>query len=70
MGQVLNRDQLLKVWGYRGGVATRTVDTHVLTVQLYQDNIQSPIFIQTLHGVGYKFIASCNTMGRCCFGCG
>jgi DNA-binding response OmpR family regulator len=59
-GQVLNRDQLLQeVWGYRGGVATRTVDTHVLTVRKkLRDNIQSPIFIQTLHGVGYKFIAS------------
>ena len=33
-GKVLTRDQLLQeVWGYRGGVATRTVDTHVLTVK-------------------------------------
>lgn len=59
-GQVLNRDQLLQeVWGYRGGVATRTVDTHVLTVRKkLRDNIQAPVFIQTLHGVGYKFIAT------------
>ena len=59
-GQVLTRDQLLQeVWGYRGGVATRTVDTHVLTVRKkLRDNIQAPIFIQTLHGVGYKFIAT------------
>ena len=58
-GKVLSRDQLLReVWEYRGGVATRTVDTHVLTVRKkLRDNIQSPIFIQTLHGVGYKFIA-------------
>ena len=58
-GKVLTRDQLLQeVWGYRGGVATRTVDTHVLTVRKkLRDNIQEPIFIQTLHGVGYKFIA-------------
>ncbi len=58
-GKVLSRDQLLQeVWDYRGGVATRTVDTHVLTVRKkLRDNIQNPIFIQTLHGVGYKFIA-------------
>ena len=44
---------LQEVWGYRGGVATRTVDTHVLTVRKkLRDNIQEPIFIQTLHGVG------------------
>lgn len=57
-GKVLSRDQLLQqVWGYQKGVATRTVDTHVLTVRKkLRDNIQSPEFIQTLHGVGYKFI--------------
>ena len=56
--QILSRDQLLKeVWGYKKGVTTRTVDTHVLTIRKkLRDNAQSPSFIQTLHGVGYKFI--------------
>ena len=57
---ILTRDQLLKeVWGYKKGVTTRTVDTHVLTIRKkLQDNAQSPMFIQTLHGVGYKFIGN------------
>ena len=57
-GKILSRDQLLQeVWGYKSGVATRTVDTHVLTIRKkLRDNAQTPFFIQTLHGVGYKFI--------------
>lgn len=59
-GKILSRDQLLQeVWGYKSGVHTRTVDTHVLTVRKkLRDNAQVPQFIQTLHGVGYKFIGS------------
>jgi two-component system response regulator VicR len=59
-GRILSRDELLKrVWGYKAGIATRTVDTHVLTVRKkLGDNAQSPRFIETLHGVGYQFIAS------------
>lgn len=58
-GRILSRDVLLeRVWGYRAGVATRTVDTHVLTVRKkLRDDAQSPRFIRTLHGVGYQFIA-------------
>jgi two-component system alkaline phosphatase synthesis response regulator PhoP len=57
-GRILPRDVLLeRVWGYRAGVATRTVDTHVLTVRKkLRDDAQSPRFIRTLHGVGYQFI--------------
>ena len=57
---ILTREQLLKeVWGYKKGVTTRTVDTHVLTIRKkLQDNAQQPFFIQTLHGVGYKFIGN------------
>ena len=55
---VLTREQLLQeVWGYSKGVTTRTVDTHVLTIRKkLQDRAQKPMFIQTLHGVGYRFI--------------
>ena len=57
-GKILSRDMLLQeVWGYKSGVATRTVDTHVLTIRKkLRDNAHIPVFIQTLHGVGYKFI--------------
>ena len=59
-GRILSRDLLLwQVWGYKSGIATRTVDTHVLTVRKkLGDNAQNPQFIETLHGVGYQFIAS------------
>lgn len=58
-GRILSRDLLLRqVWGYKSGIATRTVDTHVLTVRKkLGDNAQNPLFIETLHGVGYQFIA-------------
>lgn len=58
-GKIIPRDELLKrVWEYKSGVATRTVDTHVLTVRKkLRDDAGSPRFIQTLHGVGYQFIA-------------
>ena len=59
-GRILSRDELLReVWGYKSGIATRTVDTHVLTVRKkLGDDAQNPRFIETLHGVGYQFIAS------------
>jgi len=59
-GRILSRDLLLRqVWGYKSGIATRTVDTHVLTVRKkLGDNAQNPLFIETLHGVGYQFIAT------------
>ena len=58
-GRILSREELLKhVWGYKAGIATRTVDTHVLTVRKkLGDDAQNPFFIETLHGVGYQFIA-------------
>ena len=58
-GHIVTRTMLLEqVWGYRAGVATRTVDTHVLTVRKkLRDDAQDPRFIRTLHGVGYQFIA-------------
>jgi DNA-binding response OmpR family regulator len=59
-GVILSREQLLSdVWGYKSGIATRTVDTHVLTVRKkLRDSVQTPVFIQTLHGVGYRFIGA------------
>ena len=57
-GRILSREELLRrVWGYKAGIATRTVDTHVLTVRKkLGDDAQNPQFIETLHGVGYQFI--------------
>ena len=58
-GKVLPRELLLTtIWEYNPNVTTRTVDTHILNVRKkLGDNAQEPLFIETMHGVGYKFIA-------------
>ncbi len=58
-GKVLQRDELLtSIWKYSAGVTTRTVDTHILNVRKkLRDDASEPAFIETLHGIGYKFIA-------------
>lgn len=56
-GVVLSRDQLLnEVWGYDAAVTTRTIDVHVAWLrQKLESNPRHPQFIQTIHGMGYKF---------------
>jgi DNA-binding response OmpR family regulator len=53
-GRAFSRDEILnKVWGFENFPTTRTVDTHVLQLrQKFNDNM-----IETVRGVGYKFIA-------------
>ncbi|HHO50120.1 MAG TPA: winged helix family transcriptional regulator, partial [Deltaproteobacteria bacterium] len=57
--KVLSREELLTtIWNYSANVTTRTVDTHILNVRKkLKDDAASPRFIETLHGVGYRFIA-------------
>lgn len=57
-GKVLNREELLtSIWRYSPNVTTRTVDTHILNVRKkLRDDAASPSFIETMHGVGYRFI--------------
>ena len=59
-GKVLPRGELLTgIWRYSPNVTTRTVDTHILNVRKkLRDDAGSPRFIETLHGVGYRFIGS------------
>jgi DNA-binding response OmpR family regulator len=55
---VLTRDELLnKVWGLEAYPVTRTVDNHIagLRAKLEADPAR-PTHIQTVHGVGYKFV--------------
>jgi two-component system alkaline phosphatase synthesis response regulator PhoP len=56
-GAALTRDELLnEVWGYNAMPSTRTVDVHVAWIrQKLEDNPKHPQFIQTVHGLGYKF---------------
>ncbi len=56
-GQVLSRDVLLeKVWNYDSEVSTRTVDTHILNLRRKLQDGPPNRHIQTVHGVGYKFV--------------
>jgi len=57
-GVVHSRDQLLDaVWGYDAMPSTRTVDVHIAWLrQKLESNPKHPHFIQTVHGLGYKFI--------------
>ncbi|MFT6142807.1 MAG: DNA-binding response OmpR family regulator [Myxococcota bacterium] len=56
--KVLPREELLTgIWKYSPNVTTRTVDTHILNVRKkLRDDATHPRFIETMHGVGYKFV--------------
>ncbi|HEX3702181.1 MAG TPA: response regulator transcription factor [Vicinamibacterales bacterium] len=57
-GATISRDELLtEVWGYDEMPLTRTVDVHVAGLrQKIETNPKSPVFVLTVHGLGYKFI--------------
>jgi two-component system alkaline phosphatase synthesis response regulator PhoP len=57
-GQTVSREELLRsVWEYSSGVNSRTVDVHIAWLrQKLEDSPQSPRFIQTVRGVGYRFV--------------
>lgn len=56
-GNVVSREDLLEgVWEYQPGVSSRTIDVHVAWVrQKLEENPQSPRYIRTVRGVGYRF---------------
>src|SRR5215213_8015937 len=58
-GTVHTRDHLLDaVWGYDAMPTTRTVDVHIAWLrQKLEENPKHPQYIQTVHGLGYKFTA-------------
>ncbi len=57
-GRVFNRDQLLeRVWGHDFAGIDRVVDVHVgLLRRKLEPDPANPTFIQTVRGVGYKFV--------------
>ena len=57
-GEVVSRETLLKeVWGYRAGVASRTVDTHILYLrQKVEDDPSKPVHVVSVYGEGYRFV--------------
>jgi two-component system alkaline phosphatase synthesis response regulator PhoP len=55
---VINRDELMMVvWGYNSDVNTRTLDMHIVRLRKkIENNPDRPHFMQTVRGVGYKFL--------------
>jgi len=56
-GMVFSRDQLLdRVWGNDRSVTQRSVDVYVRRVrEKIENQPQDPAYVQTVHGVGYRF---------------
>jgi len=56
-GTVVTREELLQqVWEYQSDVSSRTIDVHIAWLrQKLEDNPQSPKYIHTVRGVGYRF---------------
>ena len=59
-GETLSRETLLhEVWGYASTPSTRTVDVHVAWLrQKLEEDPKNPLWILTVHGLGYKFAES------------
>lgn len=55
--KVINREELMmEVWGYNADVNTRTLDMHIVRLRKkIENNPDSPTYLQTVRGVGYKF---------------
>lgn len=56
-GMVFSRDQLLdSVWGNERTVTPRSVDVYIRRIrEKVEVEPQEPVYIQTIHGVGYRF---------------
>lgn len=62
-GRVQSRETLLEeVWNMPAELTTRTVDTHVK--RLRQKLLSAGEYIQTVRGVGYRFVDGPNLAGR------
>ena len=62
-GNVVTREELLnEVWGMEAYPVTRTVDNHIAGLRAKLEvNPARPIYIQTVHGVGYRFVGDENS---------
>lgn len=58
MGKEITREELMEVvWGYSSNVNTRTLDMHVVRLRKkIEQNPDKPSFLQTVRGLGYKFV--------------
>lgn len=58
-GELIERDRLLnEVWGYdKLDISTRTIDVHIARLRQKMGDNEVPKYLQTVRGVGYRFIA-------------
>lgn len=56
--ELIGRDRLLDaIWGWEQAVATRAVDARIAELRrILSDNADHPAFIETVAGLGYRFI--------------
>ncbi len=56
-GRVISRAEMLsRIWGYGGDLHTRTIDTHIGNLRQKLEDVPSdPVYIQTVHRIGYRF---------------
>ncbi len=53
---VSREDLMMEVWGYEADVNTRTLDMHIVRLRKKLDvGEETPEFLQTVRGLGYKF---------------
>jgi two-component system phosphate regulon response regulator PhoB len=59
-GMVFSRDRLLdSVWGNDRTVTPRSVDVYIRRIREKIEAMpQEPAYVQTVHGVGYRFVTS------------
>lgn len=59
VNKVIKREELMMVvWGYNSDVNTRTLDMHIVRLRKkIEDNPDTPHFLQTVRGIGYRFVA-------------
>jgi DNA-binding response OmpR family regulator len=57
-GQPVSRRAILQeVWGLHEGVDTRAIDNFIVRLRRYiEDRPAAPKFLQTVRGVGYRFV--------------
>jgi two-component system alkaline phosphatase synthesis response regulator PhoP len=56
-GQVVSRELILeRVWGYKYGSSSRTIDNFIVRLRRYfESDPRRPKFIHSVRGVGYRF---------------
>ncbi len=55
-GRLMSRERLAaQVWGYEHMTTSRTIDVHVRRIRQAIEEPSDFVYIQTVHGVGYRF---------------